>query len=128
MLAGAWAVAAADAPPPVCAVAVGEPIVLRSTDFDPDVLVWDSRQRAIDYAGGNIHSATELLSHTLLSRPGTRAVVTACLTDTVQPKYTNDRLDTVGVKITSGPHRGRYGWVSSEDIRGSHASEASTRL
>jgi hypothetical protein len=127
MLAGA-AAGAADPAPPVCAGAVGEPIMLRSSDFDPDVLVWDSRQRAIDYAGGNIHDATELLSHTLLSRPGTRAIVTVCLTDTVRAKYTNERLDTVGVKITSGPLRGRYGWVSSEDIRGSHASEASARL
>jgi hypothetical protein len=127
MLVSVSSAAAADPPPPVCAVAVGEPIMLRSTDFDPDVLVWDSRQRAIDYAGGNIHSATELLSHTLLSRPGTRAIVTACLSDTVRPKYTNDRLDTVGVKITSGPLRGRYGWVSSEDIHGSHASEAAAR-
>jgi len=116
--------ATADPPPPVCAVAVGEPIMLRSSDFDPDVLVWDSRQRAIDYAGGNIRSAAELLSHTLLSRPGTRAVVTACLSGTVKPKYTSCSLDTVGVKITNGPLRGRYGWVSSDDIRGGHTSQA----
>jgi hypothetical protein len=98
--------------------------MLRSSDFDPDVLVWDSRQRAIDYAGGNVHNATELLSHTMLSRPGTRAVVTACLSGTVKPKYTSGSLDTVGVKITNGPLRGRYGWVSSDDIHDGHTSQA----
>ena len=121
----ATGIATADAPPPICAVAVGEPIMLRSSDFDPDVLVWDSRQRAIDYAGGNVHNATDVLNHTLLSRPGTRAIVLACLASTVRPRYTTDSLDTVGVKITTGPQRGRYGWVSSDDIRGGHTSQAS---
>jgi hypothetical protein len=117
-------VAAADPPPPVCAVAVGEPAMLRSSDFDPDVLVWDSRQRAIDYAAGNVRSANDLMVHTLLARPGTRAIVIACQPSTVRPKYTDDVLDTVGVKITSGPHRGRFGWVTSDDVRSGHMSQA----
>jgi hypothetical protein len=118
-------IAAADPPPPVCAVAVGEAVTLRSSDFDPDVLVWDARQRAIDYASGNVHNANDVLVHTVLSRPGTRAVVTACLPGTARPKYTTVVLDTIGVKITSGPHRGRYGWVSSDDVRSGHMSQAS---
>jgi hypothetical protein len=118
-------VAAADPPPPVCAVAVGEPIMLRSSDFDPDVLVWDSRQRAIDYAAGSVHSASDVLNHTLLSRPGTRAIVLTCLAGTVKPKYSPGTLDTVGLMITSGPQRGRYGWVSSDDIKDGHTSQAS---
>jgi len=116
--------AAADPAPPVCAVAIGEPVMLRSSDFDPDVLVWDSRQRAIEYAEGNLRNATELLDHTLLSRPGTHAVVTACLPGTAKPKYTSETLDSIGVKITTGPHRGRYGWVSSDDVRGAHSTQA----
>ncbi len=116
--------AAADPPPPVCAVAVGEPVMLRSSDFDPDVLVWDSRQRAIDYGNGNIRTATDVLVHTVLSRPGTHAVVTGCQPGSVRPKYTSDVFDTVGVKITSGPHRGRYGWVTSDDVRSGHMSQA----
>ncbi len=120
-------IAAADTPPPPpCAVTVGEPVVLRSSDFDPDVLVWDARQRAIDYAAGNVHSATDVLTHTILSRPGTRAVVTACLPASARPKYTSDVLDTVGVKITSGPYRGRYGWVTSDDVRTGRLSQAAT--
>ena len=105
-----------------CTVAVGEPIMLHSSDFDPDVLVWDSRQRAIDYVGGNVHSASDVLTHTLLSTPGTHAIVIACHAATARPKYSSDVLDTVGVKITTGPQRGRYGWVTSDDVRGAHTA------
>lgn len=118
--------AAAAATPAPCAVTVGESVVLRSSDFDPDVLVWDTRQRAIDYAAGNVRDATEVLTHTVLSRPGTRAVVTACLPASARPKYTADVLDTIGVKITSGPYHGRYGWVTSDDVRTGRLSEAAT--
>jgi len=43
--------------------------VLRSSDFDPDVLVWDTRQRAMDYVNAIHVSANEVLSHTLLAGP-----------------------------------------------------------
>jgi hypothetical protein len=116
------AAAPSSAPSPSCALAVGEPVVLRSSDFDPDVLVWDSHDRAIDYAGGAVHDATDVLNHTLLSKPGTRAIVIACLPATARPKYTSVVLDTVGVKLTDGPHRGRYGWVTSDDVRNSNTA------
>jgi hypothetical protein len=99
-------------------------VILRSSDFDPDVLVWDSRDRAIDYGSGNVHSASDVLSHTLLSKPGTRAIVVACAAATVRVKYANETLDTVGVKIVSGPHRGRYGWVTSDDLHGLRTAQA----
>jgi hypothetical protein len=118
--------AVADAPPPACAAPVGEPVMLRSSDFDPDVLVWDSRQRSIDYASGNVHSAVDVINHTLLSRPGTRAIVVACAPGTVKPKYTTESLDTIGVKILTGPHRGRYGWVTSDDVRGRTAQASAS--
>jgi len=109
-----------------CSVASGEPVVLRSSDFDPDVLVWDTRQRAIDYVSGNIRSTSEVLVHTLLSKPGTRAIVTACDPGSAKPRYSAELLDTVGVKITTGPNRGRYGWVSSGDAHGNTPSMAAT--
>jgi hypothetical protein len=124
--AAAAATAATAATPSPCGVSVGEAVVLRSSDFDPDVLVWDARQRAIDYAAGNVHDASDVLTHTVLSRPGTRAVVVACLPASARPKYTSDVLDTIGVKITSGPYRGRYGWVTSDDVRTGRLSEAAT--
>jgi hypothetical protein len=93
----------------------GEAVVLRSSDFDPDVLVWDSRQRAIDYVAGNIKNAGEVISHTLLSKPGTHAVVVACDSASSKPRYSPVVEDTIGIKITTGPYRGRYGWVSSGD-------------
>ena len=98
-----------------CALPTGAAVVLRSSDFDPDVLVWDSRQRAIDYVGGNIKNASEVLNHTLLSKSGTHAVVVACDPGSSKPRYSSEVEDTVGIKITSGPNRGRYGWVSSGD-------------
>jgi hypothetical protein len=98
-----------------CALSTGAPVMLRSSDFDPDVLVWDSRQRQIDYVSGNIKNTAEVLSHTVLSKPGTRAVVVACDPGSSKPRYSSVAEDTIGIKITSGPNRGRYGWVSSGD-------------
>jgi hypothetical protein len=101
-----------------CSLPNGAAIVLRSSDFDPDVLVWDSRQREIDYVGGNMKSVDDVLTHTVLSKPGTRAVVVACDPGSSKPRYSALREDTVGIKITTGPNRGRYGWISSGDAHG----------
>jgi hypothetical protein len=98
-----------------CALSTGAAVVLRSSDFDPDVLVWDSRQRAIDYVSGNIKSTAEVLTHTVLSKSGTHAIVVACDPSSSKPRYSALAEDTVGIKLTSGPNRGRYGWVSSGD-------------
>ena len=98
--------------------------MLRSSDFDPDVLVWDSRQRAIDYVSGNIKSASEVLTHTVLSKPGTRAIVIACDPGSSKPRYAPAAQDTVGIKITSGPNHGRYGWVASGDAQTGAAAQS----
>jgi hypothetical protein len=105
-----------------CSLTPGAAVMLRSSDFDPDVLVWDSRQRAIDYVSGNIKSTAEVLTHTVLSKPGTHAVVIACDPGSSKPRYSALTEDTVGIRITSGPNRGRYGWVSSGDTRGGVAA------
>jgi hypothetical protein len=105
----------ADADAGPCSLSTGAAVVLRASDFDPDVLVWDSRQREMDYDGGNLKDTAEVLSHTLLSAPGTRAVVVACDPGSSKPRYAPEPEDTIGIKITSGPNRGRYGWVSSGD-------------
>jgi hypothetical protein len=119
-------VAALAAGASTCALTTGAAVTLRSSDFDPDVLVWDSRQRAIDYVSGNIKSETEVLAHTLLSKPGTHAIVIACDPSSAKPRYSTLSEDTIGVKITSGPDRGRYGWVSSDDAHsGATAQSAS---
>ena len=98
-----------------CAAASGSTVVLRASDFDPDVLVWDTRQRAIDYAGGALHTATDVLVHTILARPGTRGLVVGCEAQSAHPRYSNVAEDTIGIKILNGPDHGRYGWVTSED-------------
>ncbi len=107
-----------------CSLAAGSAVMLRSSDFDPDVLVWDSRQRAIDYVSGNIKSTSEVLTHTVLSKPGTHAVVIACDPGSSKPRYSQLTEDTVGIRITSGPNRGRYGWVSSGDTHSGMAAGA----
>jgi len=84
--------------------------------MDPNVFVWDSRVRVVDYAAGHWRTTSDVLSHTLLSVPGTRAVIVACDQDAVKSRYANDVLDAIGVKIVSGPFRGRFGWVTSEDV------------
>jgi hypothetical protein len=109
-----------------CTVAAGQTVMLRSSDFDPDVLVWDSRQRAIDYVAGNAKNMSELLVHTLLSKPGTKAIVTACDPGSSKPRYSSVAEDTIGVKITTGPNKGRYGWVSSGDAHSGAPSMAAT--
>jgi hypothetical protein len=98
-----------------CSLTAGAAVILRASDFDPDVLVWDSRQREIDYVSGNIKNTAEVLSHTMLATPGTRAVVVSCDPGSSKPRYEPAAEDTIGIKITTGPNRGRYGWVSSGD-------------
>jgi hypothetical protein len=101
-----------------CVIATGRHVVLRSSDFDPDVLVWDSRRRAIDYVSGQLKSMSDVLTHTVLSKPGTRAVVVACDPGSSKRRFSSAVEDTVGIKITTGPHRGRYGWIASGDAHG----------
>lgn len=85
---------------------------------DPDVLVWDSRDRLVSFAGGTSDARKFLLPHALLTRPGTRAVVVSCRAAIVHSKFSMDAEDAVGVLILTGEYRGRYGWVSSSDIHG----------
>lgn len=110
-----------------CAVAAGTFVMLRSSDFDPDVLVWDSRRRAIDYVGGNIKSTSDVLTHTVLSKPGTKAVVVACDPGSSKRRFSSVAEDTVGIKITTGPNRGRYGWIASGDAHLIAARQKATR-
>jgi hypothetical protein len=101
----------------VCKAAAGQRVLLESIDSDPDVFVWDSRSRLIEYAAGNFDKASQVMAHTVLTPPGTHAIVTMCVPATVKPAYYSYTYDAVGIKITSGPYRNRWGWVSSEDVR-----------
>lgn len=90
-------------------------MVLKSADIDPDVFVWDARQRVVDYAGG-AWGTQEVLAHTVLAKPGTRAVVVQCTAAAVHKKYTADPRDAIGIRLVNGPNKGRYGWVTSDDV------------
>lgn len=100
-----------------CSHLAGQRVVLVSNNYDPDVLVWDSVQRLMDYAAGDWSVAKVLLPHALLARAGTKASVVACRVNVVHPKFQFAPADAAGVKFTSGPYLGRYGWVMASDLR-----------
>ncbi len=104
-----------------CSVNVGWHVALASDAVDPDVFVWDSRPRLVDYAAGRWGNTHAVLAHTMLVQPGTEALVVACAPGAARPEYTSTVKDVVGVKILSGQFRGRYGWILADDahpIRG----------
>jgi hypothetical protein len=107
-----------------CHAAHGMQITLFGGVDDPDVLVWDSRDRLISYGAGSADTRKFLLPHAFLNRPGTRAVVQTCIGGAVHSKFRMDADDAVGVLILTGKYRGRYGWVSSADIHGQGIPEA----
>ena len=127
-LAGSLALIAlvlAAVPAHACSGKVGEQVILASLSPDPDVFIWDSRPHLVDYAAGTYLDAKNVMNHTTLARPGTRALVTECHEAEIHQKYIAEPLDAVGVKVMSGPYLGRFGWVSSEEIhalRGAHPS------
>ena len=99
-----------------CDVRAGQAIVLASTSSDPDVFVWDSRVHLVDYAAGAFDDAKAVMAHTRLAKPGTRAIVTSCVGGALKPRYEVTAHDAIGVKLTSGPFRGSFGWVASDDV------------
>ncbi len=99
-----------------CAIATGQYVLLKSNQLDPDVFVWDSRFRLSSYAAGEWRNTQDVLDHTILSKPGTRGYVIQCEPQQVRFRYDPTMVqDAVGLKLTSGPQRGRYGWVASDD-------------
>ena len=107
-----------------CNALNGRHVVLLSNTYDPDVLIWDSKQRLIDYEAGSYEIARILMPHALFARAGTKAIVVSCEINVVHPKYQLAPTDATGVKIISGPYHGRYGWVLSDDVRPDSARSA----
>ncbi|MEA2688038.1 MAG: hypothetical protein QOD51_645, partial [Candidatus Eremiobacteraeota bacterium] len=83
--------------------------------IDPDVFVWDAKQRVVDYSHGTWRDSSEVMVHTMLAKPGTHAVVVQCFPGAVH-KEGNDPRDLIGIRLTTGPNKGRYGWVTSDDV------------
>jgi hypothetical protein len=98
-----------------CATARGKQVELTSQSLDPDVFVWDSMARLINYQAGKFLTA-DVLHHTLLAPAGTRAVVLVCRDRVVHPRFIDGVADAVGVRLLTGRYRGQYGWVVSEDL------------
>ncbi|MDQ2680960.1 MAG: hypothetical protein M3Y21_08065 [Candidatus Eremiobacteraeota bacterium] len=100
-----------------CTVRKGSRIVLYGNSGDPDVFVWDSKQRLLDYSSGTYDIDRMLVPHALLTHPGTRALVESCIPNIVHPKFQFAVDDAIGVKILSGSYHGRYGWIKAGDMR-----------
>ena len=101
-----------------CAERSGKTVTLRASDFDPDVFVWDTKNRAIAYAANvPFVKVEDVLPHIVLAKAGTRAVVVGCNARIVRYHVTDAIGDAVLVRIASGPGRGRLGWVTSSDLR-----------
>jgi hypothetical protein len=108
-----------------CSSLHGMHVTLYGGVDDPDVLVWDSRDRLISYGVGSIDTRNFLLPHAMLNRPGTRAIVQTCIKGIVHSKFSGGTEDAVGVLIVSGKYKGRYGWVASADVHGRGVTETS---
>ncbi|MBC5799891.1 MAG: hypothetical protein GIX03_13015 [Candidatus Eremiobacteraeota bacterium] len=103
---------AADA---ACRAPHGDRIVLASEAVDPDVFVWDSRDRLLTYAAGQWRDTRAIFAHTLLAEPGTQAVVISCSAVASRSAAPPGQPGTIGVRVMSGRYRGRYGWVLQSD-------------
>lgn len=100
-----------------CRVRSGSRVVLYGNSGDPDVFVWDSKQRLLDYSSGTYDVDRMLVPHALLTRPGTRVIVVTCVPNIVHPKFQYAVDDAIGIKILTGSYRGRYGWIKATDMR-----------
>lgn len=104
----------------LCTAVPGGRVVLESDAVDPDVFLWDSRTRLVDYSAGQWGNTRAIFAHTVLAQPGTQAAVVSCVPGVARPAFSTGQADAIGVKIVNGPYRGRYGWVLSSDIRRVH--------
>ena len=98
-----------------CNDIVGRRVILASDAIDPNVFVWDQRVAMVNYAAGVWRPAQAVFHHTILEKPGTHAFVVLMPSAQIHPRYISPSLDALGIKVLSGPDRGRYGWVTEED-------------
>ena len=102
----------------------GSRVSLMSDAADPDVFLWDSRERLIDYAAGQWGDARAIFAHTILARPGTAAVVVSCDSGVAHPRFQAGRRTRSAFGSCPGPYRGKFGWVLSSDIHPLHGNAA----
>jgi hypothetical protein len=80
-------------------------IILSAPEQNHNVFLWHDRAALQRFAAGKWTSTTSVMASTTLLPPGTKAIVDQCA----------DAHSLVGIKLTSGPHRGMYGWVRLSD-------------
>lgn len=100
-----------------CRLHPSQKIVLYGAGDDPGVFLWNSQFRLRAYHVATFDEAQTMVLRALLVSGGTRAVVVRCLKDYVTAPYGLGLDDAVDVRITSGPLRGRTGWIAGSDVR-----------
>ena len=104
-----------------CPVGRGEHIVLASQELDPDVFLWDSSARVVQYATGD-YDVDTVLKHTTLVKAFSQALALGCRRADIGSTSSGTKpavaLYVIGVRVVSGVSRGRWGWVLSSDVRG----------
>ena len=95
----------------------GERIVPKSKTIDPNVFVWDRKDLMVAYASGIWPGPKTVLQHAFLSKAPERSELgIACDASAVRPKNAIATQDAVAIRIIEGPHRGRSGWVASDEV------------
>jgi hypothetical protein len=102
--------------PADCPPGQGQRVVLAADGANPDVFVWDSRERLARYVSGTWSTTRDVMQHTMLVPAGTPAVVTQCRAGDVRVQYQAAPSDVFAVRLIGGPHANRYGWVVGSDV------------
>ncbi len=90
--------------------------------MNPDVFVWDTHEKLVNYLSGHWSSTRDVMTHAILVSAGTPAAILACRPRDARTQYDPDALDVYVIRVLAGPHRSHQGWVVSSDAHLAHAS------
>lgn len=98
-----------------CTASAGQRAILASDGMNPDVFVWDTHTRLLNYLGGHGASTKNVMQHTVLVSAGTLAEIVSCRPNDARTPYDAEAVDVLSVRVLTGPHRSHYGWVAAGD-------------
>lgn len=97
-------------------MAQGSRILLAAQGMDPDVFVWDTAQRLVNYSNG-AYIVESVLKHSTLAPAGTQAVILSCRRFRVGVRPASAFTEIMKVRIFIQAGRPHAGWISAEDAR-----------
>ena len=96
------------APAPECLFSVGQHVKLYSPEYDPKVLIWNSKSTLVKYLRKD-WQFSEAYDNTNIAEANTNAIVEAACPSGVET--------VLEIKILDGRHKGLHGWVNIIDAR-----------